>query len=498
MPSQKQEFSFAGQTSEQLLLLAYGTLLDLHWTPKYAGPVAIVAYTPRSWNKYDDEILIEAAEGSLTVTSSLVHNESFDMRGKNKKHIKDFIAAFEKVKEGGVRQEWIDAITQLRRQTISAVNEQTKNTVEVDSVIKMSTGNLYVTYSIIGINIIVFLAMVVSGVNLFAPTNIDVLEWGANYAPLTLTGDWWRLLTSTFVHVGIIHIAFNMYALYMVGLYLEPMLGKIKFSAAYLSSGIVASIGSLIWHRDPVPSAGASGAIFGMYGVFLALLLTNLIPKQIRMSLLQSIGIFVVFNLVFGMQAGIDNAAHIGGLISGMLIGFIYYFSLKKQEDGSKRNLSAVVIALVTIGATWFYLDQAGDTLSPATRQQIQNEIKEVSAKDGIIFFEKLNKFYEIDSKCVETINNKTVSETELIKNINNLMPEWDKAAAIVEEMKRLEVSDLSKRKIKLLEGYTGARKEEAVAYVAYLTDKKPENMLRLSEIREKVTKVINEINELK
>ena len=87
MPSQKQQFSFPGQTTDQLLLFAYGTFLELGWTPKYAGPNAIVGYTPRGWNKNDDEILVEAADGIMSVTSSLVHNESFDMMGKNKKHI---------------------------------------------------------------------------------------------------------------------------------------------------------------------------------------------------------------------------------------------------------------------------------------------------------------------------------------------------------------------------------------------------------------------------
>jgi rhomboid protease GluP len=497
MPSQKQDFSFPAQTAEELLLTAYGTFLALGWTPKYAGPAAIVGYTPRSWSKYDDEILVEAADGTLTVSSSMVHNEAFDMLGKNKKHIKDFITAFEKVKAGGIRSEWAGAVEQLRQQTVVTVKQETKNSEELDNVMKMSGGNRYVTYGIIGINVLVFIAMVFNGVNFFSPTSIDILNWGANYEPLTVTGDWWRLITSTFVHIGIIHLAFNMYALYMAGVFLEPMLGKIRYIIAYLCSGILASIGSLVWHDEPVPSAGASGAIFGIYGVFLALLLTNLIPKQMRMSLLQSIGIFVVFNLVYGMRSGIDNAAHIGGLISGMIIGFVYYFSLKKGED-KKGGLAAIVIALATILVTWFYLDNASMSVSTETRQQTQNEIKEASAKDGTRYFDMFGKFSEIDKKCVAIINDTTTGERELLNNVNNLMPEWNKAAAIVEEMKKLNLSDLSKRKIELLEEYTNARKEEVTAYAAYLTEKKPGNALRLAEARERITTALDEMNELK
>ena len=138
MPSQKQEFSFPGQTTDQLLLFAYGAFLKLGWTPKYAGPNAIVGYTPRSWNKYDDEILVEANGEIMSVTSSLVHNESFDMMGKNKKHIKDFMEAFEKVRSSMPKPGWAEAIERLRSQTVQTVTEETKQAEEIDKVMKLS------------------------------------------------------------------------------------------------------------------------------------------------------------------------------------------------------------------------------------------------------------------------------------------------------------------------------------------------------------------------
>ena len=116
-----------------------------------------------------------------------------------------------------------------------------------------------------------------------------------------------------------------------IGLLLEPRLGTIRFLGAYILTGIAASITSLWWH-DLTISAGASGAIFGMYGVFLAMLTTNLIEKSARKALLTSIGVFVFYNLVNGMKGGIDNAAHIGGLVSGLLTGYAFYPSLKRPE----------------------------------------------------------------------------------------------------------------------------------------------------------------------
>jgi rhomboid protease GluP len=172
--------------------------------------------------------------------------------------------------------------------------------------------------------------MLISGVHILLPENQDLLNWGANFRPMTLEGQWWRLFTACFLHIGILHLLLNMYALLYVGLLLEPYLGKTRFLAAYLISGIAASMTSLWWH-DFTISAGASGAIFGMYGVFLALLTTNLLDKSVKKALLTSIAVFVGYNILNGLQpnSGIDNAAHIGGLISGLIIGYAFVPSLR-------------------------------------------------------------------------------------------------------------------------------------------------------------------------
>src|SRR5206468_1493030 len=104
--------------------------------------------------------------------------------------------------------------------------------------------------------------------------------------------------------------------------------GRIKYAIIYLVTGILASAASLWWH-DATVSIGASGAIFGLYGVFLALLLTKIYPKEFSKPFLASTLIFVGYNLVMGLTGGIDNAAHIGGLVSGFIIGLILYPQLK-------------------------------------------------------------------------------------------------------------------------------------------------------------------------
>ena len=120
------------------------------------------------------------------------------------------------------------------------------------------TPRAFVTPLILAINVTIFTAMVVTGVGLMNPSFEGLVRWGANYGPLTFLGDWWRVLSCTFVHIGIIHLAFNMWVLNSVGRLVERMYGNGMYLLIYLASGIVGSLASLCVHPNSV-SAGASG-----------------------------------------------------------------------------------------------------------------------------------------------------------------------------------------------------------------------------------------------
>ena len=190
----------------------------------------------------------------------------------------------------------------------------------------------YATPVIIYLNVLIFLAMVIAGLGFMNFSANDLLSWGANYGPEIADGQWWRLLTAIFVHAGFMHLLLNMYGLLFVGLFLEPLLGGWRFAIYYLATGLLASITSLKVHPDLV-GVGASGAIFGMYGVFLACLLTGVFPPGMKKAFLLSTLIFVGANLVMGLSGNIDNAAHIGGLIAGFIIGF--FFSRTRPDPAS-------------------------------------------------------------------------------------------------------------------------------------------------------------------
>ncbi len=183
---------------------------------------------------------------------------------------------------------------------------------------------------IIDLNILVFLLMLFSGVSIIHPQGNDLISWGGNLRSLTTDGQWWRLFTSVFVHGGLMHIGYNLLSLFLIGIFLESYVGSKRFMVVYLICGVVASGVSLYWHENTI-SVGASGAIFGMFGLVLALMLINFIDK----GLLKFVLIFIGINLLIGLSGMIDMAAHLGGLITGFVIG-LTYFPLEKylKETG--------------------------------------------------------------------------------------------------------------------------------------------------------------------
>jgi membrane associated rhomboid family serine protease/RNAse (barnase) inhibitor barstar len=201
-----------------------------------------------------------------------------------------------------------------------------------------------VTPIIIDINILMFILMACSGLGFISFDAPGLLAWGANYRPDVNDGQYWRLITNTFLHGGIMHLLFNMYGLLFVGVFLEPLLGRYKYAAVYLITGLLASVASVWWHPATI-SVGASGAIFGLYGIFLALLTTNLFPKDFKKSFLISTAFFVGYNLLFGLTGGIDNAAHLGGLLSGLIIGYVLYPWLKDKVDSMEEEKEIQVLA---------------------------------------------------------------------------------------------------------------------------------------------------------
>lgn len=188
---------------------------------------------------------------------------------------------------------------------------------------------------LLDLNILLFIVMALMGADFSSFELPGLLSWGANYRPLVLEGEYWRLLTSVFLHGGLQHLIVNMLALLFIGLFLEPVLGAWRFILSYLLTGLAGSLVSIWWHPDTV-SVGASGAILGMYGVAIALLVTDLLPVKLKRTSLLCFVAYVSYGLLGGLAANIDNAAHLGGLLSGICIGLLLYPGLNAKKENTR------------------------------------------------------------------------------------------------------------------------------------------------------------------
>ncbi|MCU0976696.1 MAG: rhomboid family intramembrane serine protease [Steroidobacteraceae bacterium] len=176
---------------------------------------------------------------------------------------------------------------------------------------------------LVGVNVLVFAVMAAAGAGILRPDAAVHIRFGSNLGPLTLDGEWWRLATAVFIHFGILHLAFNMWALWDAGRLVERLYGTARFVLVYAVAGLAGSIASLAWN-PAVNSAGASGAIFGVFGALLAFLLDsrNGVPHLLLVQLRRNALVFIVLAIGFGfVYPGIDNAAHLGGLAAGVLMG---------------------------------------------------------------------------------------------------------------------------------------------------------------------------------
>lgn len=233
--------------------------------------------------------------------------------------------------------------------------EFAQNVAEVadfEARLRQVTPVAWVTPTLVAINVVVFVLMAVAGAGVIEPVPTVHIAWGSNFGAYTIGGEWWRLFTCMFLHFGVIHIALNMWALWDLGKVAERLYGSFVFLALYLLAGIGASITSLLWHPD-VNSAGASGAIFGILGALLAYMLDkrNGVPLSVMRTHRNAAAVFGAYSLFYGAShAGVDNAAHIGGLISGMILGFALARPLYvEHRRGGARIAVPLAVAAVAL-----------------------------------------------------------------------------------------------------------------------------------------------------
>lgn len=233
----------------------------------------------------------------------------------------------------------------------------------------------WVTYGIIAANVAVFAWMLAKGVDVMGPSPQEMLELGGTYPARTLDGEGWRLLTSMFLHYGVVHLGLNMLGLWQGGTLVELIFGKVAYAAMYLVSGLAGGVATLVAGGDGV-AAGASGAVFGMFGAFGAFLLLRraTMPAAVWQQAARQMAIFLGINLVYGLSVpGISMAAHIGGLLAGA--GFAAAVIAGTGTHG-QRLVRVAVLTVVGLGGT------AAVVAAMDAPPDLERILNEVSATD--------------------------------------------------------------------------------------------------------------------
>ncbi|WP_326535970.1 rhomboid family intramembrane serine protease [Pseudorhodoferax sp.] len=212
-------------------------------------------------------------------------------------------------------------------------------------------------YTVVAANVLVWAMNWAAGLSPVRPLSPELFAWGANAASaVVLDGQWWRLLTATFLHGGIVHLTFNMLGLWEAGKQLCRLLGNGQFALVYGASALAGSAASLHYAAQNSVSVGASGAVFGVLGALLTASwhYRHLVPATNLRRLWTGLGFFVGYSLLHGFtQENVDNAAHVGGLACGMLLGLLLLAPIDRLADGARRRTRAAAaggLALAAIG----------------------------------------------------------------------------------------------------------------------------------------------------
>ena len=322
--------------------------------------------------------------------------------------------------------------------------------------------------------------MIALGVQVLGGRAEDYLSFGANFAALTTGGEWWRLFTCTFIHFGIVHLAFNMWALWDSGRLVERLFGNAWFFALYVFAGICGSSASMFWNQEVI-SGGASGAVFGVFGALLAYMAKERgsIPDAALNHLRISTSTFVVYSLFYGfVQSGIDNAAHLGGLAGGFIMGLILARPLDeaRRRDGRLRRAAlGGLLALVTLPTAALYTPDTSRVYREA--RVFQKELEAFSAEEMRL----QTAFMEIAEKS----RSKKIDAAAALSELRtNMLPAWDAAVARFASVE-LDIRAPVRQDYDLLLRYAVARRDGMHAVADYLESSDPAQEKIISEQRE-------------
>jgi len=250
---------------------------------------------------------------------------------------------------------------------------------EVANLLRTATPRVWATPAIAGLLVVCFVGSLLLGVDPVSPTGAQLLAAGGNFGPAVAQGQWWRLLTASLLHAGIVHLAFNLWAFWNAGLLTERLFGQARFLAIYVLSALGSSLLSVTVHPLGV-GIGASGAVFGVYGALLAFVLghRDTLPRGFLLRQRSSLFAFLGYNLLFSLSVKeIDLSGHLGGLLTGLVAGWLLRRDLLHPSAGAPRQVAGaaaltvvLLLSAFAVRARLVRIPEVGDALCDEAAQE--------------------------------------------------------------------------------------------------------------------------------
>lgn len=480
--------------ADQYLIIAQQAIENLGWKLSHISESGLIAYTGLSFQSYSEEISIRIKLNFAIFKSECVGVQMlFNDYGKNEENLQKFFDEFEYV-QFQLKDIWEERLSQFHAH-IATQDDQyfekaplaIKNKIKNVLYLFVPRKGYVVTPILLMLNILCFLLMMgvllfhlvqgrAAGLDRYELRDVGKKVWmslGVNSRDQVLAGQIWRLISYQFVHFTFFHLFFNMFALIYIGLMVENKLGSWKTLAVYLLSGICGGLISVIPYKF-IFMGGASGAIMGMFGAFLALLISNAFEKSANKALMISTVIVVAFMLGNGMLSkNVDNAAHFGGVVSGFVLGYLLYNPVLLKRKVHIYQRSAIAFLLV------FGLGFGILRFSPIYQVQQYKELREQ-------FIENENLFKEVYNM---TWGMPRAEKLQLIKK--NALDAWERNLKIVAKMEKLTL--MARDKADLEYRTKMARKGQEIGLLMYKDHQSEERLLKF-----KIQKKLNEFIRLK
>lgn len=340
------------------------------------------------------------------------------------------------------------------------------------------------TRALVVLNVLVFLLTALAAGSLMQFPSDLLIRLGGNFAPLVQKGEAWRLATALFLHGGLLHVSLNMLALHQVGQVVERLYGRSGFLVIYVGAGLLGNLASLWWKQSGV-SVGASGAIFGVYGALLAYLTAQRgsVPVQIFAEMRSGTLGFIGYSLFAGFAVpGIDNAAHVGGLLGGLLLGATLARPLVEPDPvrwQSPLAIGGLAVALVLGGVLWIRTPQVVqrfemNTLFQQNAQQFSVEEQDLLRQQALL---------------MDNLRHRRVTAVQALDTLDNdLIPRWDRQIGVLSD--HLAAPEQDWQRVELIH-YATARRDALKALAQAISTRQAAWVQQANDLEQQANNIL-------